>query len=223
MLRTNNIFISIYLTLITFHFTNSSLKFQIQSNREKCFQQEIYMGSTLMVHYDLTGFEPYFIGESQTELFKNIKIFIRNDKGKNIYETSLKSRKNKFATYIDGNGFFQICTRYYKPYREKELPKQVMMGLKIRNDYLYKELDQSLLKEDIKGFWKRIRHIKEDIFSSLQAERAEIEEEDKIAKSIISSINTYYSLCLIQLFIIIFIVVITLYNFKSFFKGKSII
>ena len=220
MLRKIDIFIYIYLILISFNFIESSLKFNIPSYRDKCFQEEIYIEGTILIRYDLTGFEKYFQGKEQTELFKNIKIFIKNSNGKKIYETELKSRKDKFAIYLEEPGVYLICTRYFKPHRGKELPGSVLMGLKIRNDYSYKELEQSLHKSDIKDFWKRIRNIKQNMYPTIQAEKNEIEEEDKTAKSMISSINTYYTLCLIQLIIILLFTGFTLFSYRSFFKDK---
>ena len=220
MLRKINIFIYIYLILISFNFIESSLKFNIPAYRDKCFQEEIYIEGTILIRYDLTGFEKYFQGKEQTELFKNIKIFIKNSNGKKIYETELKSRKDKFAIYLEEPGVYLICTRYFKPHRGKELPGSVLMGLKIRNDYNYKELEQSLHKSDIKDFWKRIRNIKQNMYPTIQAEKNEIEEEDKTAKSMISSINIYYTLCLIQLIIIILFTGFTLFSYRSFFKDK---
>ena len=61
------------------------------------------------------------------------------------------------------------------------------------------------------------------MFPSLQAERKEIEEEDKTAKSIIKSIDLYYSLCYIQLVIIIIVNLSIVYYLRSFFKSKAII
>ena len=53
-----------------------------------------------------------------------------------IYETELKSRKEKFAVLLKQGGVYQICTRYFKPRRGgKLLGNYVLMGLKIRNDY----------------------------------------------------------------------------------------
>ncbi len=58
---------------------------------------------------------------------------------------------------------------------------------------------------------------------SIEAAKKEIKEEDNTAKSIISSINTYYKLCCIQLVIIIVITIHTVVSYQDFFKRKSII
>jgi hypothetical protein len=222
MLKIINIFY--FLVILTiFKNINSSLKFNIPSYRDKCFQTEIYTEGTLLIRYDLIGFEEFFKDKEQEELFKNIKIFIKNEKGKNVYETSLKNRKDKFAVLLKEAQVYQICTRYFKPRRARELPGFVMMGLKIRNDYQYTELENSLHKEDVNNFWKKIRNLKKDIRPSIEAAKVELKEEDKTAKSIISSINIYYKLCIIQLVIIILVSVYTVVTYQDFLKKKSII
>ena len=214
---------NLYLIIISFNLINSSLKFNIPSYRDKCFQTEIYLEGTLLIRYDLIGFENYFKGQEQQELFNNIKICIKNDKGQNVYETSLKSRKDKFAIFLKDPQVYCICTKYFKPPRGRELPGFVMMGLKIRNDYVYTDMDKTLQKEDINNFWKKIRNIKKDIRPSIEASKNELNEEDKTAKSLISSINTYYKLCCIQLVIIIVATIYTVVSYQDFFKKKSII
>ena len=216
-------FFSIFLILTFFNYINSSLKFNIPSYRDKCFQIEVYIKGTLLIRYDLTGFENYFKGEEQKELFNNIKVFVKNEKNQNIYETSLKSRKDKFAILLNEPQVYKVCARYFKPNRGRELPGFVMMGLKIRNDYQYTDIDNTLYKDDVKDFWKKIRDIKKDLGPSIEAAKSEINEEDKTAKSMISSFKIYYKLCCIQLVIIIIVTVYTLVTYQDFFKKKSLI
>ena len=222
MIKFRKIF-TIFILLESFNIIKSSLKFNIPSYRDKCFQQEIYMQGTLLIKYDLTGYEDYFKGQDQQELFNSIKIFIKNEKGQNVYETSLKSRKEKFAVLLKEPQVYQVCTRYFKPRRLRELPGFVMMNLKIRNDYHYTELENSLHKEDVNNFWKKIANIRKEMLPTIESAKTELKEEDKTAKSIISSINIYYKLCVIQLIIIIIVSIYTVVTYQDFFKKKSII
>ena len=223
MLKLRNLFLITFLLSTLFTIIESSLKFNIPSYREKCFSQELYMEGTLLIRYDLTGFEKDYQGDAQTELFKNIKIFVKDEKGKIMYETELKSRKEKFAILLKERGIYLICARYFRPRRGRELSNDILMGLKIRNDYHYTNLDESLHREDVNNFWKKIRDIKRDIRPSIEASKLELQEEDKTAKSIISAINTYYALCCFQLVIIFVITLLIIFNYQEFFKKKTII
>ena len=224
MMKRKHIFLSFYLMLISFNYIKSSLKFNIPNDHEKCFQQEIYIEGTLLIRYDLSGFEKYFKGpEEQFQLFQNIHIKIKNEIGHDIHISELKSRKDKFAIYLKYTGIYQICVYYNNPNNLRELPDDILMGLKIRSDYHYTEIEKSLHKNDIKDFWNRIKAIKKDIFPSIEAEKKEIEEEDITTKSMINSIYTYYYLCLFQLIIVIIMIIFTIGNFKKYFKSISII
>ena len=219
----NNIY-HLLILITSLIFVESSLKFNIPSYRDKCFQQTIYLEGTLLIRYDLTGYEPYFKTEKeQQELFNSIKIFIKDEKGKNVDERSLKGKKDKYAVFLKEAQAYQVCARYYKPRRGKELPGSVLMGLKIRNDYHYTEIEHSLHKEDVNNFWKKIRNIKKDMVPSIEGAKNEIKEEDNTAKSMIRTINIYNILCCIQLAIIVATTSFTIFSYQEFFKNKSLI
>ena len=221
----SKIYLTHILILISlFNIISSYLKFNIPSDRDKCYSQEFYVEGTLLIKYDLTGFEREYAGNEQKNLFKNIRVFIKNDHNKNIYETDLKSRKEKFAIRIKEPGTYQICARYNKVTRRgRDLSNNIVMSLKIRTDYEYKKIEEGLMRDDVDKFWKKIRDIKRDIRPSIEAAKIELNEEDKTAKSIFSSINLYYKLCCIQLTIIIILTIYNLVSYKDFFKEKSLI
>ena len=213
----------ICIIIIIINAIDCSLKFNIPSYKDKCFQQELYTAGALQVRYDLSGHENYFKGKDLQDLFKNIKIFIKNDKGKIVYETTLKSRKDKFAVHIKEPDLYFICTRYFKPSRGRELHGNVVMGLKIRNDFYWTDLKKSVHQEDVQHFWSKIRDIKKDMFPTIESAKQEIIEEDNTAKAMVSSINTYYKLAVMQLIIVIIFSLLTVYKYKDFFTKKSII
>ena len=213
----------IYIIITIINSIYCSLKFNIPSYKDKCFQQELYTGGAIQVRYDLSGHEKYFRGKDLQDLFKNIKIFIKNEKGKIVYETCMKSRKDKFVVHIKEPDIYYICTKYFKPSRGKELNGNIVMGLKIRNDFYWADLKKSVHQEDVQHFWSKIRDIKKDMFPTIESAKKEILEEDKTAKAMVSSINTYYKLAVIQLIIIIIFSSLTVYKYKDFFTKKSII
>ena len=214
-----------FLILISsFNEINSYLKFNIPSDYDKCFEKDIYVEGSLLIKYDLTGFDKEFKDNiQQKNLFKNIKVFIKNEKNKNVYETELKSRKEKFAVKLKGPEKFKICARYSKPYRGKELNKNILLALKLTSNYDYKQIDLNLKKSDVFNFWSKIYSIHRDMRDSIEAAKSEINDEDSTAKSMISSVNLYYKLCCIQLAVIICLTIFNLWNYKGYFKKLSLI
>ena len=214
-----------FLILISsFNEINSYLKFNIPSDSDKCFEKEIYAEGSLLVKYDLTGFDKEFMDDNQQKnLFKNIKVFIKNEKNKNIYETELKSRKEKFAIKLQGPEKFKICARYNKPYRGRELNRNILLALKLTSNYDYKQIDLNLKKSDVFNVWNKIYSIRRDMRDSIEAAKSEINDEDSTAKSMISSVNLYYKLCCIQLAVIICLTIFNLWSYKGYFKKLSLI
>ena len=214
-----------FLILISiFNEIKSYLKFNIPSDYDKCYEKEVYSEGSILIKYDLTGYDKEFKNENeQKNLFKNIKIFIKNKKNKNIYETELKSRKEKLAVKLQGPDRFKICARYNKPYRGRELNKDILLALKLTSNYDYKELNVNLKKSDVSNFWEKIYSIKRDMRDSIEAAKSEINDEDSSAKSMISSINLYYKLCCIQLSVIILLTIFNLWSYKDYFKKISLI
>ena len=219
----NSTFIIFITLMFSFlNLSNQSLKFNIPNNREKCFTEEIYTNSTLLIRYDLKGVES-IKADNQEKVLKNIKLFLKNPKGKIIKELDLLNRKGKFAIYIDMEGVYQICSRYYKTWSVTELPKDVVLGIKIRTDYEYQSIESSLEKKDLAQFWEEIRILKGKVLPSISSSKVELDEEDKMAKTIISTSKLYLKLSIIQLILIIIIAFYQIFNIKNFLMKKQII
>jgi hypothetical protein len=214
--------LNIILFFSFFNFCISSLKFNIPNNRDKCFYEEIYTNGTLLIRYDLKGIES-IKKENQEKVLKNLKLFIKDPNGRNVREIYLTNRKDKFAFRADVEGYYQICARYYKSWSITELPKEVMLGIKIRTDYDYKSLETSLEKKDIDHFKEQIRILKSKVVPSISSSKQELDEEDVMAKKIISTSKLYFKLTIIQLVLIVIIAVYQIFNIKKFLTSKQII
>ena len=170
--KKNTLILNIVLFFSFFIFCKTSLKFNIPNNRDKCFYEEIYSNGTLLIRYDLKGIES-IKKENQEKVLKNIKLFVKDPNGKNVREIYLTNRKDKFAFLADVEGYYQICARYYKSWSITELPKDVMLGIKIRTDYDYQSLETSLEKKDIDHFKEQIRVLKSKVVPSLSTSKQE--------------------------------------------------
>ena len=218
--KLNVLFLIKFLSL--FIYINSSLKFNIPNNREKCFVEEIYIKGTLLIRYDLNGINSIKT-EYQESTMKNIKLFIKNPKGKIIKELFLQSRKGKFALHVEEIGQYYICTKYYKTWSISDLPKDVLLGIKIRSDYEYKKIDKGLLKEDVNNFIEKMLEVRKNVMPSIEASKIELDEEDRTAKAIISTSTLYFKLTIFQLILIFIIAFYQVFNVKKFLTSKRII
>jgi len=218
----SKILLPIFFLFCLFSMSYSSLKFNIPNNREKCFVEELYMKGTLLVRYDLKGIES-IKPENQEKAIKNIKIFVKNEKGKNLHELFLNSPKGKFAVNIQERGMYFICTKYHKSWSLQELPKDVVLGIKIRNDFEYKEIESSLHKKDLDDFVGSMMLVKRNVIPSIAVSKMELDEEDKTAKAIISTSTLYFKLTIVQMILIIIIAFYQIFNLRKFLASKRII
>ena len=213
---------TIFYLFCLFSNSYSSLKFNIPNNREKCFAQELYLEGTLMVRYDLKGIES-IKPEFQEKAIKNIKIFVKNEKGKNIHELFLNSPKGKFVVHIQDSGIYFICAKYHKTWSLQELPKDVMLGIKLRNDFDYKEIEGSIHKKDLDDFIGSMMVVKRNVIPSIHVSKMELDEEDRTAKAIISTSTLYFKLTIVQMILIIIIAFYQIFNLRKFLASKRII
>ena len=215
-------FLKIFIFSLLFNLYHSSLKFNIPNNRDKCFSEEMYQDGTLLVRYDLKGVES-IKKEHQENVLNNIKLFVKDPTDKIIRELYLINRKGKFAFQAEKEGFYKICARYYKTWSVKNLPQDVLLGIKLRSDYEYKEIENSLQIKDVENLVNQIKNLKYKVIPSISSSRKEIDEEDKMAKAMISTSNLYFLLTLIQVILIFIVVFYQIFNLKRFLSSKKII
>ena len=98
-----------------------------------------------------------------------------------------------------------------------------MLGIKIRTDYDYQPLETSLEKKDLDHFWDEMRILKSKMIPSITSSKSELDEEDKMAKTIIHTSKLYLKLTIIQLILIIIIAVYQIFSIKNFLLTKQII
>ena len=166
-------FLNIFIFSLLFNLYYSSLKFNIPNNRDKCFSEEMYQDGTLLVRYDLKGVES-IKKEHQENVLNNIKLFVKDPTDKIIRELYLINRKGKFALRAEKEGFYKICARYYKTWSVKNLPQDVLLGIKLRSDYEYKEIENSLQIKDVENLVNQIKNLKYKVIPSISSSRKDI-------------------------------------------------
>ena len=216
------ILFKLFIICCLFNYSYSSLKFNIPNHREKCFTEEFYLEGSLLIRYDLKGTE--YIKRNQLEkVLQKIKLMIKDPDGKIMKEIDLTNKKDKFVLKIEREGVYYICTKYYKTWNVPELPKEVLLGIKISSDFEHKELDKVLEKKDINNFMNSISNLKYKVMPTISSSKKELDEEDKIAKVIISTSNLYFTLSILQLILIFIIALYQIFNLRKFLLNKRLI
>lgn len=214
--------LKILLTILQIIITFQSLKFNIPTLREKCFQADIYIPGNILVRYDITGLSSTYSESQVKEILHKTEVFIKNINGTIMTGRRLDNRKDKFVTHLKESGAYFICAYYKGTDFAKKLPNDVLMSLKIRTDYEYTRTDKFMNKKELDNFKEKIKIIKKNTFNTVKEELREIEEESKIEKSIYGSSSLFKKLTILQLIAILIIGVFHAYNFRKFLQGKFI-
>lgn len=199
-----------------------SLKFKIPKKSEKCFIQQIFLETSVLIRFDLSGIE-------QTEnnllqnIYDNLQIYIKNQNLTIFYKEPIKKPKGKFVQFIKIPGIYYICTLYEGNYNEKDFPNNLLFGIKITNEFESKDIDKALNKDSLEIFNKKIKKINNELIPSMNLQKNEIAEEDETSKKIINSSNWYFNLTVIQILIIILVAIYYVLQFKKYLFIRRLI
>lgn len=214
--------LSIIITLIILiKLTYESLKFPIPTDREKCFIEEIGIGDSILIRWDIAGLPED--KEKADKAISNIRLTVRSSTGEQIHSKAFPNKKDKIVLTPKTDGSFYICTRYYEGWGERQ-PQGLYMGLKISSQYtLDVNYSKALGKESVVKLDNRIEHIHQKILSSTKIQDRDIKEELETATAILKSSTLYFNLTVIQLIAVIGVGMYQILMFKKYLSINKII
>ena len=195
------------------------LKFKI--NNEKCFIQQIFLETSVLIRFDLTGIENISNNILQN-VYENLKIYIKDQNSTVIYKESIKKSKGKFVQFIKKSGIYFICSIYEGNLNENEI-KNLFFGIKITNEFESKDIEKALNKDSLEFFNKKIIKINNELIPSMNLQKNEIDEEDETSKKIINSSKFYFNLTVIQILLIIIVAIYYVLQFKKYLTLRRLI
>lgn len=212
---------SLIIFILFFKFIFSILKFKIPLKNEKCFIQQIFLETSVLIRFDLTGIEQISNNILQN-IYENLKIYIKNQNSTVIYKESIKKSKGKFVQFIKKSGIYFICSIYEGNLNENEI-KNLFFGIKISNEFESKDIEKALNKDSLEFFNKKIIKINNELIPSMNLQKNEIDEEDETSKKIINSSKFYFNLTVIQILLIIIVAIYYVLQFKKYLFIRRLI
>ena len=195
------------------------LKFKIKN--EKCFIQQIFLETSVLIRFDLTGIENISNNILQN-VYENLKIYIKDQNSTVIYKESIKKSKGKFVEFIKKSGIYFICSIYEGNLNENEI-KNLFFGIKISNEFESKDIEKALNKDSLEFFNKKINKINNELIPSMNLQKNEIDEEDETSLKIINSSKFYFNLTVIQILLIIIVAIYYVLQFKKYLFIRRLI
>ena len=212
---------SLIIFILFFKFIFSILKFKIPLKNEKCFIQQIFLETSVLIRFDLTGIEQISNNILQN-IYENLKIYIKDQNSTVIYKESIKKSKGKFVEFIKKYGIYFICSIYEGKINENEI-KNLFFGIKISNEFESKDIEKALNKDSLEFFNKKIIKINNELIPSMNLQKNEIDEEDETSKKIINSSKFYFNLTVIQILLIIIVAIYYVLQFKKYLFIRRLI
>lgn len=210
----------LFLNLI--HKVNSSLQFEILPDRLKCYIEELYKGSVMMVKWKIAGLiEP---DEQKAKMFLamiNIQI-IQESSGIILKRDILKTEKGKFSFHNDGEmQQFKICVSYHGGWT---IPYPVVMGIKIASDNMDEPNIKTALKAgDVNYLNDKARYILEAGRNMIEKQLNETEVEVQMASKQINTSRYYYNTAVLQILMILALGIYQVFMFRKFLVNKHVI
>ena len=212
---------SLIIFILFFKFIFSILKFKIPLKNEKCFIQQIFLETSVLIRFDLTGIENISNNILQN-VYENLKIYIKDQNSTVIYKESIKKSKGKFVQFIKKSGIYFICSIYEGKLNENEI-KNLFFGIKISNEFESKDINKALNKDSLEFFNKKIIKINNELIPSMNLQKNEIDEEDETSLKIINSSKFYFNLTVIQILLIIIVAIYYVLQFKKYLFIRRLI
>ena len=212
---------SLIIFILFFKFIFSILKFKIPLKNEKCFIQQIFLETSVLIRFDLTGIENISNNILQN-VYENLKIYIKDQNSTVIYKESIKKSKGKFVQFIKKSEIYFICSIYEGKLNENEI-KNLFFGIKISNEFESKDINKALNKDSLEFFNKKINKINNELIPSMNLQKNEIDEEDETSLKIINSSKFYFNLTVIQILLIIIVAIYYVLQFKKYLFIRRLI
>jgi hypothetical protein len=211
------------ITLISFLITNvnNSLLFEIQTDREKCFVEELYTGSVMMIKWKVRGVdEPD--QQKEKQFYGYIQVYILAEKTNRIIKREfLQSAKGKISIHSEEEGFYKICVAYHGGW---SVPYPALMSLKINSDNMDEPDIKSAIKmTDIDPIHKKFSNILQAGQHIIEKQTNETMHEDDAAKLHIYSTKNYYYMAVIQVLVIMTVGIYQIFTFRKFLVNNNVI
>lgn len=193
------------------------LHFDLRMGKIKCFIEELYTKNMALIKYSISGLDG--TDEENASYYNMISLRVTHIKDRNIMPIDgfLKTMNGKFTFVAQTEGQYKVCVF---PFPSKYTPKsKVTMNLLILSD----NMDEPMLlnavkKEEVDRLHDKVESIlkKGGHYTDHQNNLIRLEEQDY--KSIVKVQKVFFYLTIAQIFVVVFLGIYQVLNFKSYLE-----
>ncbi len=215
------IYFSIIILLLTIYPVKTSLMFEMEIDRPRCFLEELFQGSIMLANYRIVG-----INDTDQEKISRflswISIQIISEKSGDILKREyLKEAKGKISFHATEGGHYKICVGYHGGWT---FPYQTMVVLKINSDNMDEpDLSKAIKVNDTEAIHEKARTILNMGQQIVYRQVNETEFEDTTAVRHIAITKYYYNMTVFQVLVVLILGVYQVFSFRKFLVNNNVI
>jgi hypothetical protein len=221
-MQIKNLLIFSSVILITFlSSVQSSLKFEINVDRPRCFYEELFKDSVMMVKWKVSGInEPD--EQKAKSFYMNIQLAIIDDKSGAIMKREMfNAATGKISFHASEEGFYKICVTYHGGWH---VPYPALIGIKINSDNMDEPNFKKGIKiEDVSQVKQKITNLLADGNEIVKRQKVETEEEDHTALDHIHFTKYYYNMAVFQILVVLALGIYQVFKFRKFLSTNNFI
>jgi hypothetical protein len=200
-------------------FALGSLKFELSSERPKCFLEELYSGYVLLVKWKVSGVNEE--NEKMKEQFLNsIQIFIQKESGEVFKREYLKSEKGKFSFKSEEDDTYKICVSFHGGWT---VTYPALVGIKLSSENMdHPNLENAIKTQDINSFSSKTKEILDKTKEYVEIQKSEIKKEETYAKDHIQFSLSFYYVTVFQIIVIVGLGFYQVFNFRKFLASNNV-
>jgi hypothetical protein len=207
----------IALVLLTIINSIHCIFFDLQNPNERCYIEELFSDSTIMIKYKL--FTPEKGGERYiTQTLNEVHIRVYDEEGNTMHAHTVKSYKDKLTFHTTKESYYRVCVEAIGGTYDSR--SKIYFRLKVTGDNSphQPDISKAIKDSDVEGLHGELRKLIKKGDKVIRYQENELDGEDKIARLQMSDSRLYYAMTLFQIIVIGLVCLYNIYNFIQIIK-----
>lgn len=213
--------LSIISLFLVFNSVNSVLFFNLVSGSPKCFIDELYTNSVMMIKWKVSGLD-HLEQTKINNVLQNIHINFQSEaSGQTIKKEVVKESKGKISFHSQEDGQYRICIHFTGGWGDKTVPT---MSLQITSDNMDEpDIKKALKLEDLDKVSEKAKKIINDGKIIINIQSNELMAEEQSAVGFMKFSSYFFYITVFQVVIILILGLYQAFNFRKFLASNNVI
>ena len=212
---------AILLVLCQISLSTSTLQFELEVDKFKCFYEELFKGSVMMIKWKVSGLvEP---DEQKATMFlAMINLSVIGEKNHELYKREpFRTTKGKLTFNSNEEATYKVCVTYHGGWT---IPYPVLVGLKISSDNMDEpNIKDAIKTTDVDVLHQKTKTVLETGRNLIERQKGETDDEENVAFNMMRYSKTYYKIAVFQILVVLALGVYQVVRFRKFLINHDFI